>query len=473
MRESVMKKFLHQTTLLIGMSVFFAATSTGCNRITPEKLLSDAMKNQQKVTSLAADISLDMTMGVSQNDLDMSLDVAMDMDLEAIKDPQAYHMKAEVDLGSLGGKNTLELFAKENKAGTKVTTYTSANGEWTKSEEKAEDEPTDEITDLDHFHSDDLILEKKTKEVNGKEAYSIKSTVSGKDLEESGLLDLVGNEDLGLDFSETEADVTLMIYKEEKLPAYVSIEFKNKAEDSTKSDEDVQMFLSSMKCEITYKDYNQVKKITVPNEALHARNDISESSTEDVIDAIGSNEASEPLPEDDPTKIQKDKDGNYILLEFTGKKEFSVKPPEDFKLDTEMSSPTSLSFDYEESSDIDGHRVSLHYAAYELSDRHTEQENIDYIKEQADSLSKSEIEFFNIKTQDAKEVKAKDKNFKYSLLTYSYDEADDVRELECEAWFVTEDGFILSCSISETIYGKYDFMATEKGLIDLMNNISE
>ena len=117
-----MKKFLHQTTLLIGMSVFFAATSTGCNRITPEKLLSDAMKNQQKVTSLAADISLDMTMGVSQNDLDMSLDVAMDMDLEAIKDPQAYHMKAEVDLGSLGGKNTLELFAKENKAGTKVTT---------------------------------------------------------------------------------------------------------------------------------------------------------------------------------------------------------------------------------------------------------------------------------------------------------------------------------------------------------------
>ena len=124
------------------------------------------MKNQQKVTSLAADISLDMTMGVSQNDLDMSLDVAMDMDLEAIKDPQAYHMKAEVDLGSLDGKNTLELFAKENKAGTKVTTYTSANGEWTKSEEKAEDEPTDEITDLDHFHSDDLILEKKTKEVN-------------------------------------------------------------------------------------------------------------------------------------------------------------------------------------------------------------------------------------------------------------------------------------------------------------------
>ena len=197
-------------------------------------------------------------MGISQNDLDMSLDVAMDMGLEAIKNPQAYHMKAEVDLGSLGGKNTLELFAKENKSGTKITTYTSANGEWTKSEEKAEDEPADEITDLEHFHSDDLVLEKETKKIDGKEAFAIKSTVSGKDLEESGLLDFVGGEDLGIDLSEADADVTLMIYKEEKLPAYVSIELKNNAEDSTKSDDEAQAFLSSMKCEITYKDYNQV-----------------------------------------------------------------------------------------------------------------------------------------------------------------------------------------------------------------------
>lgn len=431
------------------------------------------MKNQQKVNSVAADISLDMTMGISQNDLDMSLDVAMDMGLEAIKNPQAYHMKAEVDLGSLGGKNTLELFAKENKSGTKITTYTSTNGEWTKSEAKAEDEPADEITDLEHFHSDDLVLEKETKKIDGKEAFAIKSTVSGKDLEESGLLDFVGGEDLGVDLSETEADVTLMIYKEEKLPAYVSIELKNNAEDSTKSDDEAQAFLSSMKCEITYKDYNQVKKITVPNEALHARDDISESSTDDVIDSIGSDKSNEPLPEDDPTKIQKDKEGNYILKELTGKKEFSVKPPKKFKLDTEMSSPTSLAFNYEESSDTDGHRVSLYYTAYELSDRHNEQENIDYIKEQAASLSETGTEFFNIKNQEVKEVNAQDKKFKYSSLTYSYDEKDEAQELECKAWFVTEDGFILTCYISETIYGKYDFMATEKGLIDLMNNITE
>ena len=138
-----------------------------------------------------------------------------------------------------------------------------------------------------------------------------------------------------------------------------------------------------------------------------------------------------------------------------------------------MSSPTSLAFDYEESSDTDGHRVSLYYTAYELSDRHNEQENIDYIKEQAASLSETETEFFNIKNQEAKELNAKDKKFKYSSLTYSYDEKDEAQELECKAWFVTEDGFILTCYISETIYGKYDFMATEEGLIDLMNNITE
>lgn len=432
---------------IAGMACLTAMTLSGCKKVTAVSLITDAVKNVEKVDSLEGTMDIGMEMGIAQSGISMGLNIDASLDMEAMRDPNIYHMDGNIGMDLMNLSVDLETYGETK--GEETTIYMNVGDEWQKQIVNTDEgEDTELFLNLNHFLSDDhtLTLAEKTEKVNEKEAYVITTTLNGEDFNEAmdSFTEFM-DEDLmgGMDFSDLTMNVTLKIYKDSHLPAAIIMEMDG--DNAAVFEEDgAEVSLKQIRYEIYDLDYNNVDEIKIPKEALNAEesND-SEGLLEDSI-----NELEDSSDDSYVQELLQDENGNYLLMDYGEEKQVPVATPKGFTI-SEYADSNYLCFD--STKDSDDAYAGMYYGLTELSDYYTEEDLLDSFSSQQEYYTE-EDDYHDIKYEDVKTIKVGDYTVKYASLSYQY--SDSIWEKDYYAWTVLDDNYAVECCLTETVYEK-------------------
>lgn len=292
-----MKKIF--SSVLVGLLILTVIMLGGCSskkeKPTADSILEQVSANMEKVKSVSGDFALDMAMKISESGMSMSLDFGMDCDLEVTKEPeQAMHMLGQMKVSLLGLSMDVEMYT--HTEGDKNVTYAKIGNEWTKSEEPAEDGQEGGIENmLDLLDADSgFVLQEKTEKVNDRDAYVLTAQISGSQID--SLVEDLGDitDELGdMNLADMNIDVTLKVYKDDMLPASVSMALTDIA---AAEEDDISVEIDSMSVTVNFTEYDSIARIEIPEDVLKT----SVEDTDDFIDDIIDDESEE------------DKNGDYL-----------------------------------------------------------------------------------------------------------------------------------------------------------------
>lgn len=261
-----MKKKLYGAAVIL----LCAGVLGGCGKkATPENLLADMVKNSAAAESVSGNIAVTLGMGSELGDVDLKLD----LDMESVNKPEAMHLKGQVGFNYVGVNMNLDLEMYQLKEEGKYVTYASSNGIWSK--EESDDEEisfqTGSFKDFKEMADSFTLSEEKT-EVEGKECFELKGEFKGEDLgdliDPSMLGELGTGEDISEDmFDNVTIPCTIEIYSKTILPARISMDMT----DALKNLEDETASINKMSMDVTFKEYDKVKEIKLPEEAKNAQ----------------------------------------------------------------------------------------------------------------------------------------------------------------------------------------------------------
>lgn len=258
------KKWAAAAVLVLGVTAF-----AGCGKkATPENLLADMAKNSASMESLSGNMAVDMEMETAIGDVSMNVD----MDIESTMKPEASHMLGSIGMKYVGTDTHMEMEIYELEEDGICYAYTCANGMWTKAESEKEDISFKPGT-FDDFKDikDSFVLSEKKTKVEGQECFELKGEMKGEDLSDmfdpSVLGELGAQEGITEDtFEDLSIPCTVEIYSETILPARITIDLSDAMKGAGNEAAAVKEFSMVM----TFKEYNKVKEITLPEEAKKA-----------------------------------------------------------------------------------------------------------------------------------------------------------------------------------------------------------
>lgn len=268
-------------TMLLS-AVIFGGCGTKKEKLTAESILEQVNENMDNIQSVSGDMAMNVDMKISESGLGMNMSMGMDCDLEMTMEPEIVHMAGKLNLSLLGLSMDMESYTVTE--GDKKTNYTKMNNVWEKSEEDAEDEAgVGELFD-ELSSASELTLQKETEKIDDKEVYVLTAGVSGESLNSfMGSVESMAEDAGELDLSGVEADVTLRVYKDEMLPAAVSVEISD-AGGVVESD-GTKMEIHSLSLELNYSEFDTIESIEIPEEALNSEVSF-EQKLEDVQEAV-------------------------------------------------------------------------------------------------------------------------------------------------------------------------------------------
>ena len=268
-------------TMLLS-AVIFGGCGTKKEKLTAESILEQVNENMDNIQSVSGNMAMNVDMKISESGLGMNLSMGMDCDLEMTMEPEIVHMAGKLNLSLLGLSMDMESYTVTE--GDKKTNYTKMNNVWEKSEEDAEDEAgVGELFD-ELSSASELTLQKETEKIDDKEVYVLTAGVSGESLNSfMGSVESMAEDAGELDLSGVEADVTLRVYKDEMLPAAVSVEISDAG--SVVESDGTKMEIHSLSLELNYSEFDTIESIEIPEEALNSEVSL-EQKLEDVQEAV-------------------------------------------------------------------------------------------------------------------------------------------------------------------------------------------
>ena len=258
--------------VLAGAMLLSAVIFGGCGskkeELTAESILKQVNENMDNVQSVSGDMAMNVDMKISESGLGMNLTMGMDCDLEMTMEPEVVHMAGKLNLSLLGLSMDMESYTVTE--GDKEITYTKMNNAWEKSEEDAEEDEAGVGDLFEELSSEsELTLQKETEKIDDKEVYVMTAEISGESLNSfMGSVESMAEDAGELDLSGVEAAVTLRVYKDEMLPASVSVEISD-AGSVTESD-GTEMEIHSLSLELNYSEFDTIEIIEIPEEALNS-----------------------------------------------------------------------------------------------------------------------------------------------------------------------------------------------------------
>lgn len=263
-------------------AVIFGGCGTKKEKLTAESILEQVNENMDNIQSVSGNMAMNVDMKISESGLGMNLTKGMDCDLEMTMEPEIVHMAGKLNLSLLGLSMDMESYTVTE--GDKKTNYTKMNNAWEKSEEDAEDEAgVGELFD-ELSSASELTLQKETEKIDDKEVYVLTAGVSGESLNSfMGSVESMAEDAGELDLSGVEADVTLRVYKDEMLPAAVSVEISDAG--SVVESDGTKMEIHSLSLELNYSEFDTIESIEIPEEALNSEVSL-EQKLEDVQEAV-------------------------------------------------------------------------------------------------------------------------------------------------------------------------------------------
>lgn len=276
---------------------------------TPLSLLKQMVKKLDSVDSFKAEMDMDLSGTVSIGGMQADLGLGSDLDMETVISAGTSHQKGILKISGLGLSYDAPMESYQQSEGTKMTTYSSANGgKWVKSvvdssqaEESAADSQNVDV-DLDSklivgmiqkIVSGEIqtVLAEETETVCDKEAYRIDISVAGDLLEDlAKLIAQAMGEKVqipnDLDLSSTKAVLVLHIYKDSKLPAALRIdctELGNALLFNALKEQGIEGQADRFVFEIRVPEYNTIDSIEIPQEVISSAVDSEDTNILDTL----------------------------------------------------------------------------------------------------------------------------------------------------------------------------------------------
>ena len=272
---------------------------TGCSLFKPTavSITKKVMKNLETVKSFKGSIKADYEGPASANGIEMDLVLNADLEMEAVTDSGVSHVK-----GSVGtelpviGKITLPVESYQQTRDGEAVAYVSMDGEnWMKlNTDKENTQEAEKLPDyqmmlgiLHKIISGDIKadLAEETEMKGGKEVYRMDVKVSGELIGEilraAGEMSGEGSsipEDL--DFTGADADIVLYIYKDEMLPASVTVDaaaLGNLLIRDRLSDKDVNASVNKFVITADNLEYNTADGLLIPEEVISSAEDVPDT----------------------------------------------------------------------------------------------------------------------------------------------------------------------------------------------------
>lgn len=276
-------------TMLLS-AVIFGGCGTKKEKLTAESILEQVNENMDNIQSVSGDMAMNVDMKISESGLGMNLTMGMDCDLEMTMEPEIVHMAGKLNLSLLGLSMDMESYTVTE--GDKKINYTKMNNVWEKSEEDAEDDEAGVGELFDELSSaSELTLQKETEKIDDKEVYVLTAEISGESLNSfMGGVESMAEDAGELDLSGVEAAATLRVYKDEMLPAAVSVEISDAG--SVVESDGTKMEIHSLSLELNYSEFDTIESIEIPEEALNSASAEQETAgMQETADAQGKAEA--------------------------------------------------------------------------------------------------------------------------------------------------------------------------------------
>ena len=264
--------------MALGITAAMAAgLLSGCGtKATPENLLRDMQKNAEKTESALLNFKMDIAMGDGTNDVSLG----MDMNMETTTEPEASHGKGTVSISMSGMDFSVEteMYSVQEDGG--YVTYTLMEDQWTKevSDDGEMTGEVDSIADNVEEYADQFELAEDLVTVNDKECFELTGELDGDLFSEMMQTDMTDSlAGYGIDeeaLSDMMFPCTIDIYKDSILPARLYFDM---TESMAPLMEDSGVKVSECYVDMTFMEYDTVEEITVPDEAVSAAEDGSDS----------------------------------------------------------------------------------------------------------------------------------------------------------------------------------------------------
>ena len=264
--------------MALGITAAMAAgLLSGCGtKATPENLLRDMQKNAEKTESALLNFKMDIAMGDGTNDVSLG----MDMNMETTTEPEASHGKGTVSISMSGMDFSVEteMYSVQEDGG--YVTYTLMEDQWTKevSDDGEMTGEVDSIADNVEEYADQFELAEDLVTVNDKECFELTGELDGDLFSEMMQTDMTDSlAGYGIDeeaLSDMMFPCTIDIYKDSILPARLYFDM---TESMAPLMEDSGVTVSECYVDMTFMEYDTVEEITVPDEAVSAAEEGSDS----------------------------------------------------------------------------------------------------------------------------------------------------------------------------------------------------
>lgn len=254
------------------------ALLSGCaTRATPENLLRDMEKNVEKTESAL----LNFRMSVLMSDDSEEAGFSMDMDMESTSQPEASHGKGTVSLNMSGMNFEVEAEMYSVTEDDEYVTYTLMEDQWTREVSDAGEitGEVDGIADSMAEYADQFTLAEELVTVNDQDCFELTGKLDGDifgEIMQTDMIDSLG--DYGIDgdlFSGRMFPCTIDIYKDSILPARIYFDM---ADTLASLLEGVDVNVTECYADVTFMEYDSVREINVPEEALSQAVDITDES---------------------------------------------------------------------------------------------------------------------------------------------------------------------------------------------------
>ena len=439
-----------------------AAVLVGCGKkqkVTADSLMEEVIANMEEMTSAHMDLGADITMGIKQSGISMDLEVNVDMGMEVTDDPSAAHIEAVVSMNLMGISMEIESYSVEEDG--KQVTYNNVEEEWIRQEQPIEQKSAD--INAIFAGATSYELQDKMEKVDGREVYVLNGKVDGKYMESvmGEVSDGIGS--FSFDWSKMEMDMVVKIDAKTKRPVEAEIDCKDALEELMKGamgaagaeDADVSIKEFVMTC--TYKSFNDVDEIVVPEKVKAAARTKGSSGENDTLDDFLKNSQPESdLPEASSVPSAEgsaeteagvptpNADGTYTLMNFWGSgKSVNISVPSGYEFSI-YSDSQYLAF--EDTLDREFDYVSV---CYMLDDDYTEEEMTEYYMQGAEYYKEDE-DYSDLDIQEKKTVQINGRDVSYVKFVYTYNKGSYYTEYNI--WTFLPDGQVVQCKVEERSY---------------------
>lgn len=245
--------------------------------------IEEAMKNMESVTSMEAQMVMDMDMIVSANGQEQTIESVTTMDMVCFTDPLKIKMDMTMDMGDQGSVN-MQVYAEPSESGT-YNVYMFDGQSWSTDESTASAlaEYDARTSMMDSIGDASQYKQEGTEQVNGANAYKYSYVLTEEEMKEqilsSGALDSVSS--LGVEINDSMFDgvgeMTSYVWVDEEtlypvkyemdMTAVMDALMSNMLEAMGEQAEGLSMSIPKMNISMTCSNFNNATDFTVPDEA--------------------------------------------------------------------------------------------------------------------------------------------------------------------------------------------------------------